>query len=256
MKKSTQIIIGHLIGQLIIVVIVIEASNEEFAGATLGGIGVVVTYITTGIITVMASIFTIYSIHKQPRTVIFKAVFFSICLWVFGPKLIKTVTTLMPHTSSYEEFVKEVKKPTMKAVAEMGFREFSWDSISGTCIVKLQDGRRHNLTLNGNYLNIYSNVRRPLLTDTLTWMSSMLLESIVYLKPKTCLRLSSCISSRVFDFSIIKEDQVSFKLGTTNPYEPLENWIQGETTREFPINDSLVNLCIKIYYGEQIQKNM
>lgn len=254
MGKSTKIIIVHLVAQVVVAVIVFAAASKEYEGATLGATGIVIAYSIAAVSSILISLKLMFSFQKQPFTVLLLATFLSVCLWVFGPRLIDQVSHLIPHTSSDAIFEKTVKKPTLKAVEEMGFREYTWDKDSRTCMVKLPDGRQHHLTLNGDYLTICAKVKQPTFTDTIGWMRTTLLEAMVYLKPKNNLILSSCISSKDYDFTVTNTNQVSLKLGSTNPYEPAENWIKGESLIEERYSNTLGNLSISIYYGGQIQK--
>jgi hypothetical protein len=85
-------------------------------------------------------------------------------------------------------------------------------------------------------------------------MRTALLQSMAYLKPSACLLLSSSISNRDFEFETSKTNQISLRLGSSNPYDSVEKCIRGEAFVERQDKNNLGDLCITVYYGEQIRK--
>ncbi len=255
MKKSTKIIIVHLVAQVVVGVIVFAAASQEYQGATTGATGIAIAYIIAAIISILISLRVMFKVQKQSLTVLLLATFLSVCLWVFGPPLIDKASGLIQQTSSDEIFNKSVKKPTVEAVKDMGFPEYRWDTQSRTCVVKLPNGKQHRLVLNGEYLRIYTEIKQPLVTDTLAWMRTLLLEALVYLKPNTYLLLNSCISNKDFEFAYTPTiKRVSFQLGPPEPYDPVESWIKGESLIYEYNKENKGDLCIGIYYHDQIHK--
>jgi hypothetical protein len=255
MEKSTKIIIVHLVAQIVIGIVVFAAASQEYESAQFGGLGIGIAYFLAAIISITTSLAIMTKVQKQPLTVLLIATILSICLWVFGPPLIDKASNLIPHTSIDAIYEKSIKKPTLEAVKEMGFLEYSWDTQSRTCLLKLPSGKQHRIILNGDYLKIYADVKQPIVTDTLGWMRTLLLEALVYLKPKTCLFLNSCINNKDFDFvHTISINRISLQLGPPEPYDPVENLINGECLIYEYNKENTGELCISIYYSNQIHK--
>ena len=236
----------HLVVHIILGVAAIFAAESTDRGATLAGIGILISYLTAALLSIICSIVVLTHVQKAPSAAVWKFLVIVIPLWIFSPYIVSRVSELLPDLSNSESNEKALKEHTLKAMRNLGIKQCQWDSIRRCYSTTSRSRKVHYLAADKHTLIIYSQIKPPAATDTIQWMETLFINAIDYISLKTVLVLNDCLKNGNYDFNFTPNiRRVSLTLGPPTPYDPNEDLITGESDVE-QTNEGRAELRIKI----------